>query len=456
MKDRLDNILFEVSKSPVIDNGELGSAYNLILNSLKEGLNVERTNVWLFNSDLTEIACQAHSQEYTTPSDKFIFKEKDHPNYFAVLKSNRVNPVSDVHSQEYLHDLIPNYSIPLNIGAFIDVPIRHQGALNGIISCEHIGTSREWSNEEVKFVTIMADLVGRAINAYQYKRTALELHRTNEELNKTIKNQTELLLESEKMAALGNLVAGVAHEINSPLGVGITASSALSDSLRDIQNKIKNNALTKTYFDNTMVKFEELLKILNINLERAADLVKTYKETSASGSNDNIQTLNMKETLSYLLLSLKPETERYNLKLNLDVKNDLAFNSYSSAWVQIVTNLILNSCFHAFDNTEKPEAWLSIFKEDDEILFTYADNGCGIANEKIKNVMEPFYTTRREQGGTGLGMSIVHNLVTEKLQGELKISNASDRGFNIEIRCPMTLALNNDSILELGKYRKAC
>jgi two-component system, NtrC family, sensor kinase len=439
MNDHLEYILLTVSKSPLIDNGELLKAYRLVINSIQDGLKIERAGIWFVKTDYSEINCQLLiDTKHNSEIESLVISASDYPNYFSALKTERAILANDAHHDHATAEFSQGYLGPLGINSMLDVPIRHKGEMIGIICCEHIGQMRQWTKDEARFAASMADLVGRAINASAYKASESELKKINDQLEQTIEVRTAQLVESEKMAALGNLVAGVAHEVNTPLGISITTSSTLFYNLKQIEKSMRQGRLSETVFVKFLAENTELHQLLENNLSRAAILIQNFKQTAVDHSDQNKHIFNVGESIRYLLLSLKPETTKRQVRIDLEVEDNLSIFSYPSAWTQIMSNLILNSCSHAFDNSAEPIISIDIHQNNEQIILEYRDNGSGIEPENLAKVILPFYTTKRGQGGTGLGLSIVYNLVKEQLDGNFSISSDIGQGIYIKIVCPFS------------------
>lgn len=438
MQDMLDNILRSVSNSPLIDNGELMDAYRLVISSLLEGLSIKRAGIWCLSDDSSAINCRLLIDSFhDTEIENLTIYESDYPNYFSALKLERSIMANDAHTHEATQEFSKGYLTPLSITSMLDVPIRYKGEMIGIICCEHIGDKREWKDYEATFAGSMADLIGRAKNAEAYKESEAQLLALNNQLENTVKERTEQLVESEKMAALGNLVAGVAHEVNTPLGISITATSTVIEIVQSLENKMLNGALTEEAFNAFLKESKELLFLLNSNLSRAADLVQNFKKTAVDHSDQSVHIFDLVESVSHLIQSLKTELTKADVTVNLNAEDKLSIYSYPSAWLQIISNLILNSCKHAFEGKADNIINIDIAVIDDNISVKYSDNGIGIAAENLDQVFLPFYTTARGRGGTGLGMSIVYNLIIEQLKGSIKITSDIDKGINVDINCPL-------------------
>lgn len=438
MKKQLEDILHQVSQSPLIDNGELQKAYRLVINSLHKGLNIQRAGVWFVESDYSEINCQLLIDTYhDTEIESLAISSADYPQYFDALRGERAILAHDAHTDSSTSEFSEGYLTPLEINSMLDVPIRHKGEMIGIICCEHIGNSRQWTEDEATFSSSLADLIGRAINAHAFKESEQELHDINEKLEQRIKERTAQLVVAEKMAALGNLVAGIAHEVNTPLGIGITASSAVTDAIKNLEKAMNEGRLSESLFKSFLQESYELLFMLESNLGRAANLIQHFKQTAVDHSDQNIHIFDVNKSLGSLVLSLKTEVAKYGVKVKLDIADKLTIYSYPSAWSQIFSNLILNSCIHAFKNNDNPEINIKISTSKDKIIVEFSDNGCGISAENIDKIMLPFFTTNRGNGGTGLGMSIVYNLITEQLKGSIEIKSELGKGIQVLIECPL-------------------
>lgn len=439
MNEQLEGILHQVSKSPLIDNGELQKAYRLVISSLHKGLNIQRAGVWFVRSDYSEINCQLLIDTYhQTEIEALTISALNYPQYLLALKGERAILANDAHTNNATSEFSEGYLTPLEISSMLDVPIRHKGEMIGIICCEHIGNKRQWSEDEATFAGSLADLIGRAINAHAFKESEQKLNDINNKLEQTIKERTAQLVESEKMAALGNLVAGIAHEVNTPLGISITASSAITDSIKKLEKAMIDGRLSEGLFKSFLQESYKLLFMLEHNLGRAADLIHHFKQTAVDHSDQNIHIFDVKKSLGSLVLSLKTEMTKHGVNVKIDIVEKLTIYSYPSAWSQIFSNLILNSCNHAFENNNNPEINIKISTMQDKIIAEYIDNGCGIPEENIAQIMLPFFTTKRGQGGTGLGLSIVYNLITEQLKGTIEIKSELGKGINILIECPLT------------------
>jgi ligand-binding sensor domain-containing protein/signal transduction histidine kinase len=244
------------------------------------------------------------------------------------------------------------------------------------------------------------------------------------------------LIEVEKMASLGSLVSGVAHEINTPLGVAVTASSMLTDRTVRLQRKFTAGTLTAPELGEFLATAREASVMVDRNLERAAQLVASFKQVSIDHHSGERRRFALSDYLRTMLRSLEPGWKRRGIAFELDVEEGLDIDSHPGALAQVVTNLIQNALVHAYGEDGKGTLRLSARAlGPDRVELVLADDGRGIPPEVLPHVFEPFYTTRRGRGGTGLGLHITYNLVTARLGGQIEV-RSSATGTEVIVRFP--------------------
>jgi len=281
----------------------------------------------------------------------------------------------------------------------------------------------------------------------------IELQNSMNVLNRTISDLRETqnkLVEQEKMASLGSLVAGVAHEINTPIGVGITASSHLSQAVAELQNKFLQGSLTKREFSESVDEMRETVLMIVKNLERSAALVKSFKMVAVDQSSDDLRSFNVKEYFENVLLSLKPKLKRTRHVVLLNVPEDLVLYSSPGAMSQIITNLIMNSLIHGFEFIDAGEIEINAHQNGAEFILDYYDNGKGIPQEIQGRIFDPFVTTARNKGGSGLGTHILYNLVTQVLGGVVALKQRRSAGVHFQIRLPIGSQGTMETVTRVG------
>lgn len=452
MRQLLEDILLQVSKSEDIDSGDLAAATETILCAVRDGLGLARASIWVLSSDAAAITCRLLLDiNEAERNSGLIITQADYPNYFAALLKERVIVAHDVQSNEATADFYDSYCQPLGISSMLDSPLRHKGKMIGILCCEHVGPMRQWQTDEITFASAMADLYGRAVSAAERLRYEEELRRQNERLEEIVAERTESLqsalqnfqqaqerlIETEKMAALGKLVAGVAHEVNTPLGIAVTAITHCEHRLQQLQKQIDAGQLSKRAMNEFIDESDQAYRLLSSNLERATVLIQNFKRTAVDQSSFELVDCEIKAYLEALMFSLRPLLKKKTATVDIDCDESVSVRTYQGAIAQIVTNLVGNSCSHGFtDAHEDNHIRIQVIRSERGIELDFADNGVGMAGDVRKQVFDPFYTTARHSGGSGLGLYIVYNLVTQKLKGSIRVSTAPKQGARFQLVIP--------------------
>ncbi|MCK8060444.1 MULTISPECIES: ATP-binding protein [unclassified Fusibacter] len=245
------------------------------------------------------------------------------------------------------------------------------------------------------------------------------------------------LNEREKLASLGSLVSGVSHEINTPLGTAITANSYLEDVNNKFHKKLSENKASRKDFDAYVENIDQSTKIIGHNLDRAAKLVKSFKEIAVHQSIEDRSEFGVCEYLNMIMVSLQHETKREKHQINIRCDQDDQVLSYPGAISQIVTNLVMNTLTHAYAPGTSGEINLSFEKQGNTGILKFSDDGKGIDAEHLSRIFEPFFTTNRKQGGSGLGLNIVYNIVTGLLKGKVTCDSVVGKGTLFTIEFPI-------------------
>lgn len=254
------------------------------------------------------------------------------------------------------------------------------------------------------------------------------------------------LVEQEKMASLGSLVAGVAHEINTPVGVAMTAVTHLNYLTEELKTAFAKGSLTKSAMERTLADLQETTIITLRNLERAAEQVRSFKMVAVDQSNEELRQFNLKEYIENVVISLRPQLKRTTHQVVVDVPEHLQLNSYPGVYSQIFTNLIMNSLIHGFANIDHGTITIQAMADEEHLQLNYYDNGRGIAAAVKGKIFEPFVTTNRQQGGSGLGTYILYNLVTQVLKGRIDLVDDVQQGVHFAILLPFAqVAVTSDS-----------
>lgn len=253
-----------------------------------------------------------------------------------------------------------------------------------------------------------------------------------------LKHAQSSLVESEKMAALGGLVAGVAHEINTPLSIVKTAVTHNKDAINELTQLVEDKALTASKLDKSLAGQHEGYSLIRSNLERAIHLISTFKQVAVDQSTEALREIELTEHIKEIMLAVHPLLRTKNISLHIEGENSITLQSYPGPLYQILTNLVNNSITHGFENRESGDIYIHVTRKTDSAVIRYSDNGKGIEQSIITQVYEPFITTKRNKGGSGLGMHIVYNLITQLFKGSIECESPEQGGVQFTIELPLS------------------
>jgi PAS domain S-box-containing protein len=284
------------------------------------------------------------------------------------------------------------------------------------------------------------EIIGSLTDITQRKEMEEELIKNHDEqrlLIEKLQYAQESLLQSERLASLGSLVAGVAHEINTPIGISLTGASVLHDATGHISQTIAAGSIKKTDILQYLNTAHESTKLIMANIDRAAHLIHSFKQIAADQTHEVRRPFGLKSYVDEVITSLMPCLKKTRAKVFIDCPQDLIIEGYPGAFAQILTNLTMNALNHAFDDNREGSISLSIVEEDnDMIALHFRDDGKGIPATFINKIFDPFFTTRRGQGGTGLGLNIVYNLVVKQFGGFITVTSIEGQGTHFKILIP--------------------
>jgi PAS domain S-box-containing protein len=310
------------------------------------------------------------------------------------------------------------------------------------------GTMRHWLVNKLPLLDPDGEIeriVTVALDIGERKRGEQEMRKARDAAETALRNLRETqasLIEAEKLAALGRLVAGVAHEVNNPVGISLTVASALERKTANFTEQVGRGDLRRSSLNEFLATSRDASAQLVANLNRAAELITSFKQVSADRNYSDQRTFDLADLTEQVVMSLRPGLRKHNLTLNVECQPNLMMNSYPGPYGQVLTNLFLNAVAHAF-----PEGGPGVIdiqarasgKDNVEIIFS--DNGCGMSLDVRRRAFDPFFTTRRDQGGTGLGLHIVYSIVTTRLGGRLDLDSEPGGGTRIQIILPRVAPL---------------
>ena len=240
------------------------------------------------------------------------------------------------------------------------------------------------------------------------------------------------------MADLGTLVAGVAHEINTPVGIGVTATSNLYESITRFQELSDQGLLKRQDLVDFIEDIKEAAAITLSNLEKAARLIKSFKQLSVDQAQEVCRNIYVKAYLNEILLSLQPKLRATKHRVSVECADDLVLACFPGAFSQIITNLIMNSLIHAYDAEDQGNIKIMASQENGTFVLQYSDDGKGMTAETQAQIFKPFFTTKQDQGGTGLGLYVLENIITKQFNGSFSCQSSLGQGTVFMIRIPLS------------------
>ncbi|NEW88069.1 MULTISPECIES: sensor histidine kinase [Rhodopseudomonas] len=280
-------------------------------------------------------------------------------------------------------------------------------------------------------------------NAIDKRKAENDLRESKEKAESALlelKTAQQNLIDAERLAALGSLVAGVAHEVNNPIGISLTVASSFARRATTFESELKGDTpLRRSQLDEFVRSTRDAAQQLVGNLQRAAELIQSFKQVAVDRSHAERRHFNLHEATDQIVASLKPVLKRSPIRIEIDVPDGLTIDGYPGAYGQILTNLFLNAANHAFPDGRAGSITITARSrgaDDVEVIFT--DDGAGMTPDVQRQAFDPFFTTRRNEGGTGLGLHIVYNLVTQQLGGRMMLESRLGQGTTFRIIMPKT------------------
>lgn len=267
-----------------------------------------------------------------------------------------------------------------------------------------------------------------------------ELRKRNSELATsmdTLQLAKDQLVESERMASLGGLVAGIAHDVNTPLGVSVTATSFLQERVVNLQSAFEEKKLTSNTMSSFLTDAQQTITLLTNNLNRASDLISSFKQVAVDQASEAEREINVRQYLGEVVHSLAPNLKKTQHTIEIHCPDDLMILCAPGVLAQIFTNMIMNSLIHGFENKIKGTIKIDISRSKNKLIINYQDDGKGLPEDILERHFDAFFTTRRGKGGSGLGTHIMYNLVTQTLKGDIEAFSKVHQGLRYKISIPV-------------------
>lgn len=363
----------------------------------------------------------------------------------AALDQRLRNHLIEIIAQIAILDTLIFFVMTFNLRRFVFDPLQAlQQALNRAASSENAKSAQidKVSDDEFGSVVLSFNRIVDRIAADLERRSEMEQlalrerDKTEEAYRKLLETQ-QTLVETEKLASLGGLVAGVAHEINTPVGISLTTASHLVTATSHISEKLNQGGIKKSDFQAYLETAKESCNLILSNAEKAANLIHSFKQIAVDQTSEARRDFQLLGYLNEIITSLKPKFKRSKTTIEVHCEEDLLLDSYPGAFSQVITNLLVNALMHGFEEKEGGHITITArIRSDNSIAISIEDNGKGIAAENLGKIFEPFFTTRRGAGGSGLGLHIVYNIVRQKLGGTIDVKSIEGQGTTFTITMP--------------------
>jgi signal transduction histidine kinase len=334
----------------------------------------------------------------------------------------------------------------LSAGVIIGLSIRLP--LHQLMSAMQAITSGDYGRQVQG--TGARDEIGAMARAVEvFRENAIAKREAEDELRASKENAEHALLElntaqrnlidAERLAALGGLVAGVAHEVNNPIGISLTVASSFARRTEMFEAELKSDTLRRSHLEDFVRSSRDAAEQLVANLHRAGELINSFKQVAVDRSHAERRQFVLGEATDQIIASLRPVLKKAAIELSIDVPESLVIDGYPGSYGQILTNLVLNAVNHAFADGRSGMISISAKSRGaDDVEIIFADNGAGMPPDVQRQAFDPFFTTRRNEGGTGLGLHIVYTLVTQQLGGRMMLDSRLGQGTTFRIIMPKT------------------
>ncbi|WP_373973775.1 ATP-binding protein [Chitinibacter sp. SCUT-21] len=448
-----DQMLLDLASSSTLEHGSLKRLSQILCQTACQILHLPQASFWQWSNDDESLMCLQRSnsagEDLSTGPD---LQRHQLVSLFDYLKTGEIIVAHAAAQHQYTWRWSELTLAAQHICAVLLVPIRLNDQTIAVLACEQLDQQRNWQRDEIQHAHQLGLLASRALaqhqqRFYQHQIAALnaQLQSQNEILETRVAERTQALqhasqklLQAEKLAALGFLVAGFAHKLNTPLGSILTAATTFTEKSQELTQLCATGMMKKSQLEHFMRTGSEIAELIERNAHRASDIIRDLRQLADIDQTAEAKPIKLQQLITPMIERWSATEEAKHLSVINQIDPQLTIVSFSAALEVIVMQLLQNALRHAFTAQHAGQISVAAYQaEAEKIKLIIKDNGVGIAKDLQHKVFEPFYTTKFGQGHSGLGMYQVYSLVQGKLGGEIALHSEEGQGLEITITLPL-------------------
>ncbi|PIZ21940.1 MAG: hypothetical protein CO065_09905 [Comamonadaceae bacterium CG_4_9_14_0_8_um_filter_57_21] len=344
-------------------------------------------------------------------------------------------------------DTVDNTGFGQNASDWLGIPMVIANEPFGAVVVQSYDPAIRFAEADPSMLTMVAESIAAALHRRRVRasleRTVAErtaqLETSNRSLQETVRKLERVmneLVQAEKLASLGSMVAGISHELNTPIGVALTVTSALEDHFARMAEQVASGKLTRSALDRFVGSGSEMTQLSVRSIQRAASLITSFKQVAVDQTSEDRRQFDLHQVVADILATMSSGNQHPLIQIVNAVPLGLICDSYPGALAQVISNLMQNALLHAFAKGQAGTIWIDAIAQDHLIRLTVTDDGVGMSPQTQAHVFDPFFTTKLGQGGSGLGLAVCHRLMTSVLGGELKLVTSVTQGASFAVDIP--------------------
>lgn len=448
-------VVASVSASKELRDGDVAGLCRKITEQVARQLDIERVSVWLFNATKDELHCQdLYRLSADHHEDGAVLSEQAFAEEFSALRAAKVVDAHDPYTDPRTRGYVDVYLKPNRISSMLDAVVRLGEELIGLFCLEQVDRPHHWSDGEIAFASQLGDQIALVISiarthavAAQLRQRDAELQAFNERLEQRVEERSAALqsaqaalASAQSLASLGKVLAGVAHELNTPIGNGLLVAGTLHAQAQQFAAARRRGPLSRRALEEFVEQQLQGAEMVERSLQRAVALVQSLRTVATDQVSGERRRFKLLAVVQDVMEMLEPGLRRTNCRVDLQIAVDplLEMDSYPGPLGQVLVNLVNNAVLHGFEGREQGRLCIEAQALGPGWLrMEVADDGCGIATERLHRLFDAFYSSKFGQGGSGLGLHLVQDIVTQRLGGRITVSSSPGQGCRLSFELPL-------------------